>query len=209
MPEREHTMIEDDAYWSHDLLLGEARIGDKVSLVRGKFHVTDEAYRDHHRLLPLTHAQGERTSVQAWSYLLEPAATLTVDLSPSPNTSGAIGEVADASWTGLQHRRLGAAQASAYPADRLLMLWECVLDDWVRQESPLTDPVLTTVWAGLERVLTRWFPQAERIATPSWEALYERPAWQQFLAGQGYLPHTPGCFIKAVASETEMAEEIR
>jgi len=127
---------------------------------------------------------------------LEPAATLTVDLSPSPAASGGIGEVADARWIGLQHRRLGTAQAWASPADRLLVLWECVLDDWVRRNSPLTDPVLTTVWSGFERVLTLWFPQAVRIATPSWEDLYERPAWQQFLAGQGYEPITPGCFAK-------------
>ncbi len=201
-------MIEDDAFWTHDLLLGEARVGGEVSLIRCKLHVADEAYRDHHAPFPLTHRQGERTYVQAWPYVLEPAATLTV-LVPSPTTSGATGAVADAAWTGLRHRRLGTAQAWAYPADRLLVLWECVLDDGVRQESPLTDPVLTTVWTGFEGVLTRWFPQAERIATPSWEELYERPAWQQFLAGQGYTPLTPGCFVKAVASESEMAEEMR
>jgi hypothetical protein len=209
MHEREPIMIEDDAYWSHDLVLGEARVGDELSLVRGKVHVSDEAYRDQHTLFPLTHAQGERTYVQAWSYILEPTTTLTVDLIPSPTTASAIGEVTDAAWTGLQPRRLGTAQAWAYPADRLLVLWECVLDDWVRQDSPLTDPVLTTVWTGFERVLIRWFPGAERIATPSWEDLYERPAWQQFLAGQSYTPLTPGWFVKAVASEPPMAEDMR
>jgi hypothetical protein len=197
MHEREPIMFEDDAYWSHDLLLGEVRIGDEAFLVRGKFHVADEAYRDHHTLFSLTQAQGERTSVQAWAYLLVPATTLAVDLSTGP---GAIGAVVDATWTGLRHRRLGTAQAWAYPADRLLVVWECVLDDWVRRDSPLTDPVLTTVWTGFEQVLTRWFPQAERIATPSWEDLYERPAWHQFLAGQGYASWTLGCFIKGIAS---------
>jgi hypothetical protein len=198
MHEREHTMIEDDAYWTHDLLLGEAQLDGALSLVRGKFHVANEAYRDHHALVPLTHTQGERTYVQAWPYVLEPAATLTVDLSPSSDTSGAIGEVVDAAWMGLQHRRMGTVQAWAYPADRLLVLWECVLDDGVRRDSPLTDPGLSAVWAGFEGVFTRWFPQAERMVTPSWEDLYERPAWQQFLAGQGYAPFTPGCFVKAV-----------
>jgi hypothetical protein len=67
--------------------------------------------------------------------------------------------------------------------------------------------VLTTVWSGFERVLTRWFPQAERIATPSWEDLYERPAWQQFLAGQGYEPFTPGCFAKQPPRISDLQRE--
>jgi hypothetical protein len=127
MHERERTMIENDAYWSHDLLLGEAPVGDALSLVRGKVHVADEAYQDHHALYALPRAQGERTYIRVRSYMmLEPAATLTVDLYSPSDTSSAIGAVTDATWTGPQHRRLGAAlftlclqQVQAHPGHLL------------------------------------------------------------------------------------------
>ena len=80
--------------------------------MRGKVHVADESVSGLTTgSFPLTHTQGERSYIQAWPYILEPADTLTVDLSPASGTSGAIGEVVDATWTGLRHRRLGTAQA--------------------------------------------------------------------------------------------------
>jgi hypothetical protein len=82
------------------------------------------------------------------------------------------------------------------------MLWECYLNDVVRQENPLTDQALATVWTGFEGLLRGRFPTAERIATPSWEDRYERPAWQQFLGGQGYEPFTPSCFVKDLTAPT-------
>lgn len=126
----------------------------------------------------MTHGDGQSTPVEPGRRRGDGRAC------PDGSRHGAaVLEVVDATWTGFQHRRLGTAQAWAYPADRLLVVWECVLDDWVRRDSSLMDPVLTTVWTGFERVLTRWFPQAERIATPSWVNLYEHPVWHQFLAG--------------------------
>jgi hypothetical protein len=175
MHEREPIMIEDDV-WSHDLVLGEAWVGDHPSLMRCTLQVADEPYREHHAPFPLTHAEGVRTSILAAPYILEPATTRSVDDAPSLTTSGILVEEVDATKTGLRQHRLGTAQAWAYPADRLLVLGACLLDDGVRQESPLSDPVLTTVWTGFERVLMHWFPQVERIATPSWEDHYERPA---------------------------------
>ena len=76
------------------------------------------------------------------------------------------------------------------------------LEDRVRHEDPLQDALLGTVWTGFERVLLDRFPGTARIATPSWEEVYERPAWQQFLANQGYLPYSPGCFVKDLAPAT-------
>ena len=121
------------------------------------------------------------------------AITLSIGLYPTPTESGTIGEVVDSTWEGIRHREIGTAQAWWYPADRVLMLWECYLNDDVRQEDPLTEQVLVMVWTGFEGALR------DRFATPSWEDLYERPAWQQFLAGQGFEPFTPGCFVKELA----------
>jgi hypothetical protein len=208
MHEHEPIMIEDDL-WSHDLVLGEALVDDDLALIRCTLQVADEPYREHHTPFPLTHAEGVRTSILAAPYILETATTRSVDASPSLTTSGVLNEDVDATRTGLQPRWLGTAQAWAYSTDRLLVLGACLLDDGVRQESPLTDPVLTTVWTGFERVLVNWFPQVERITTPSWEDHYERPAWQQFLAGQDYTPFTPGWFAKRVRSGMEMTGETR
>ena len=105
-------------------------------------------------------------------------------------------EVLSSDWVGMRQREIGQAQAWFYPADKLLILWECFLEDRFRQEDPLHDPALATIWTGFERTLLARFPGTQRIATPSWEDLYERPAWQQFLGDQGFLPFSPGCFVK-------------
>ena len=76
------------------------------------------------------------------------------------------------------------------------MLWECSLFDHARQDEPTADELLATVWAGFEDYLRTHFPHTQRIATPSWEDLYEKPAWQLFLGGLGYEPFSPGAFVK-------------
>ena len=204
---REHesfSIIEDD-YWVDDLAIGQARIGTETSTVRLRLHAAEECYygRAAGELIPLTHPEGVATYIHAQPYVLEPAITFSIDLFPTPTETGAIGEVVDSGWAGMRHRDIGTAQAWWYPADRVVVLWECVLDDAVRQDDPNGDGVLATVWTGFERALLDRFPAARRVATPSWEDLYERPAWQQFLGGQGYEPFTPGCFVKDLADATE------
>jgi hypothetical protein len=196
MRERGAIPDNEDDYWSADLAIGEARIGREISAVRLRLRVSDEPYRGRGELYPLAHKSGRRTYVHGRPYILEPAITLSVGLYPTPTETGAIGEVIDATWEGMRHREIGNAQAWYYPADRLLVLWEAYLHDFVRQAEPLGDAALATVWAGFEGALRDRFPHAQRIATPSWEDLYARPAWQQFLAGQGYAPFAPGCFVK-------------
>jgi hypothetical protein len=96
----------------------------------------------------------------------------------------------------MRHVAIGQAQAWFYPGDRLLVLWECYLRDPWRQADPLRDPALAALWRGFEdRLLTR-FPAANRIATPAWEDPYPGPAWQAFLAQQGYAPATAAVFWK-------------
>jgi hypothetical protein len=201
MGEREPTPGNDDHYWTDDRSIGEAPIGRERSAVRLRLYVSEEPDHLREALYPLAHHPGRRTCVHAQSYVLAPAIALPVGLYPTPTEAGAIGEVTGAEWEGMRHQDIGNAQAWYHPADRVLILWECFLDEAVRQNDPLTDPVLATVWTGFEGVLLDRFPQTQRIATPSREDLYERPAWQQFLAGRGYQPFAPGCFVKEVAGE--------
>ncbi len=60
------------------------------------------------------------------------------------------------------------------------------------------DPALAAVWRGFEAELLTRFPDAKRVATPAWEDLYERPAWQAFLEAQGYYQGTPATFSKSL-----------
>ena len=41
-----------------------------------------------------------------------------------------------------QQREIGQAQAWYYPADHLLVLWECFLEDPFRQDEPTADELL-------------------------------------------------------------------
>ena len=195
MSERER---ESDPYWTDDVLLGEAPIQGEPSPVRLRLHVSEEPDHASNReeLVPLAHRAGSRAYVHAKPYVSEPDITLSVGLFPTETARGAIGEVLSSDWVGLRQREIGRAQARFYPTDRLLVLWECFLEDPFRRDDPLHDPVLATLWTGFEGLLLARFPQTQRIATPSWEDLYERPAWQLFLGGQGYEVFSPGTFVK-------------
>jgi hypothetical protein len=189
---------EPDPYWTDDALLGEVPLPDGPALVRLRAHHAVEPYhgRNVAELVPLAHPVGERGYVHARPYVLEPEITLTVGLFPAPRGSGAVGEVVDAAWEGMRHVEIGQAQGWHYPADRVLVLWECYLFDRWRSADPLHDPALAAVWRGFEDHLLDRFPGAARIATPSWEDIYERPAWQAFLSQHDYAPATPGAFVK-------------
>ena len=98
----------------------------------------------------------------------------------------------------MRHHEIGNAQAWLYNEDRTLMLWECFTEQWCRGPNPSEDEALLTLWTGFERVLLEQLPTTERIVT-TWEDLYERPVWQQFLEVRGYRPWTPGAFLKELA----------
>ena len=117
---------------------------------------------------------------------------------PRPVEGAGVGEVLASEWEGMRHREIGQAQAWYYPLDRLLVLWECYLFDQWRQDDPVGDPALAGVWRGFEGELLARFRRPQRVATPAWEDLYERPAWQAFLTRQGYEPATPGVFVKGL-----------
>ncbi len=165
MHEREHE--NHDEYWTDDLSLGEVALPREISVVRLRWHQSEERIRDHEELLPLEHKTGPRFYIHARPYVLEPAITLTVGLYPTSTETGAVGEVVGSEWEGMRHREVGQAQAWYYPLDRLLVLWECYLfDAWCR-DDPVGDPALADLWHGFEGELRRRFPEAERVATPA------------------------------------------
>lgn len=199
MSERTPRPPEDDPSWTDDLLLGEAVLLGERRAIRLRLHQAQERYhrRDGAELVPLSEATGERLYVHAKPYLLVPDITLAVELSPRPRSAdAAIGHVVGSDWTGMRHLEIGQAQAWYYPSDRLLLLWECFLDDRYRKEEPEHDDALTAVWTGFERVLRERFPQATQLVTPSWEDLYERAGWQAFLHRRGYQSFTQRAFRK-------------
>lgn len=129
--------------------------------------------------------------------MLEPEVTLTLDLSPTRRQDGAIGTVADSTWEGMRHREVGQAQAWYYPADRVLVIWECFLLGPYREPEPARDMSLITLWTGFERALLGRLPEAERIVT-TWEDIYPRERWAEFLAAQGYTAEGGAVFAKPV-----------
>ena len=195
MRERER---EQDPYWSDDVLGGDIPLPGGTTLGRLRLHQSEEVYhgRDIAELIPLSHPTGSRTYIHAKPYVLAPEITLTIGLFTTPRETGAVGEVVESHWEGMRHVEIGQAQAWYYPADRLLVLRECYLFDRWRAADPVHDPALNGLWHGFEAELRCRFPAAERMATPSWEDIYERPAWQTFLSQQGYAPATTGAFFK-------------
>ena len=196
--EREFTP---EPYWRDDVLLGEVVLPEGSALVRLRLHQDTEAIPDGSPLVPLTHPDGSRVYVHAQPYILEPDIALTVDLRPDPGPAGRICAVVASTWDGLRHVAIGQAQAWFYPADRVLVLWECYLRDSYRQDDPVHDPALAMLWQGFEAELRHRFPAATRVATPAWEDLYPRPAWQAFLAQQGYSPETAALFSKPATGQ--------
>ena len=187
---------EPDPYWQDDVAVGEGRFsrGETYS-IRLRLHTATERFHRHQELIPLAQSSGERVYVHAKPYILVPDITLTVGLYDHPSDTGAIGEVSRSDWTGMHHEEVGQMQAWFYPADALVLLWECFSEDRYRGNDPTTDPTLATLWTGFAAWLLARFPTARRLVT-TWEPLYDRPRWQAFLTSQGYEPVTPATFRK-------------
>lgn len=179
---------QDDPYWHAFVRLGEAPIQGKSTALYLRLHTSRERYTETQELVPLSQARGERLYVHARPFILLPDIQLQVRLEPhaAVRTPGAIGTVESAEIAGERQQEIGNAQAWLYPADQLLVLWECYLHDRYRQPEPQADPALLTVWTGFERVLGERLPAATRIVTPAWEDIYPRPTWQAFLTERGY-----------------------
>ncbi len=68
-----------------------------------------------------------------------------------------------------------------------------------RQKDLLTDSLAATVWQGFEQELLKLeqLRNAECIYT-TYEDIYERPVWEQFLQTQGYRKVEKAAFRKEV-----------
>ncbi len=185
MREREH---QDDPYWQHDLLLGEAFLEGEPHTIRARLHVAEEHYATStsREIIPLAQPRGTRSYVLLRPYLLVPDITITVGLFPQPTAQGAIDQVLASEWEGVRHVDIGNAQAWYYPQDRLIVLWECFLHDHYRAADPTKDALTRMLWTSFERTLAERFPQAERIVTPHHEPVYDDLLYRQFLQSLGY-----------------------
>lgn len=192
-----HPEHEPTPYWQEDIALGETQlVRGETYTVRMRLHTATERASRRHEIVPLSAAVRERVSVHGKPYILVPDVTLTVRLHAQPDPAGAIGEVTGSEWTGMRHEAIGQCQACYYPADRLIVLWECFPEaPYRRSDDPRSDTTLAALWTGFEGWLLQRFPLAERLVT-TWEDLYAREPWQQFLVERGYAAVAPAAFRK-------------
>ena len=177
----------------------EAQIQRGPHAIRMRIHTSEERYSGGETIYKLKQPRGDKDYVMAKPYILEPNITLTIATYPQPSSAGAIGEVLDSQWEGMRHRDIGNAQAWYYREDKVLVLWECDIFEWARQDKdPSENEVLTTVWTGFERWLLERFKATEMVVTPSWEPVYTNEVWQRFLITQGYTPFAKEAFIKEI-----------
>jgi hypothetical protein len=188
-------------FWHLDEELGEARLYGESCRVRGRIHLQEEKYTPYvtrQEIFPLQTSHGIRDYVLMHPYLLLPDISLEVTLSPQPNPSGAIGTVTSSEWQGMKHERIGDGQAWYYRGDRTLLLWECMLFERHRASDPNEDENLLALWHGFENFLTRHFPEASRIVTPSFDPEYDQGEWEAFLQQLGYEALSDEAFAKEV-----------
>lgn len=194
MKEREHDR---DPYWHHDFRIEYPDLDPRLGVgVRFKAHQSAEPFlggRD--ELVPLTVRRGTRQYFHGRPYVLQPDYRLTVVLHSVPPPTGEVGVVEESRWEGMRHAEIGNAQAWYYPEDRTLILWESFLEQRYRSGPPQADPLHQAVWTTWEAWLRDHCPGLRRIVT-TWEDIYERGEWQEFLRGQGYEQLAPAAFVK-------------
>jgi hypothetical protein len=100
----------------------------------------------------------------------------------------------------MRHLQIGSTQAWYYPSDKTIILWELLSFGHLRPTAapPPEDQAYLTLWRGFERQLRALFPEATRIATPSWDPDYPAEEWHRLLQALGYQPATPHAFVRAL-----------
>lgn len=164
--------------------MGEAWLAGQPATLRLRLHTSSEPYRvpgTHKEIVPLRPGSGLRRYVLARPYIG----------STHHARRGRQGE-----RLACLERSIGNAQAWFYEHDRTLVLWECFLESDFRRPDPVDDTTFHVLWRGFEDHLLGRFPAARRVITPSWEPVYDRCDWQQFLRSQGYLPVNRLAFVK-------------
>ncbi len=185
---------ERDPYWTEDVGLFEGRFRythGEPRIVRARMHRSEETYRLDaldREIVPVAAPTGTRTYVHLQPYLVVPDIRLTVDLAPGPQPDGAIGAVVAAEERGGRQQPIGKAQAWFYPADGTLVIWECFLEDNLRDMPLAKDANMRRLWLAVEDYLTTRFPATMRLVTPFDDPLFETMTYRAFLASLGYTP---------------------
>jgi hypothetical protein len=195
-------MINDNPFWTHDITLFDGTFRyyrNKKRPVRGKLHVSDEKYwHGNSELIPLSTRQGLRSYVMMQPYVIEPQLIMTVAVSPkrSADEGEVLGKTTGTKVEGYQDVRVDNAQAWFYPEDKVIVLWECFLDSFVRDVPLLKDTNMTHLWSGFEQWLVERYPGALRIVTPWMDPLWQPKEYQAFLRKRGYRRGKSGTFMK-------------
>jgi|SRR5438034_1821400 len=200
--------IQDD-FWIHDAHLFQGNFRyyrNKPQPVRGKIHLSEERYHleaYEREVEPLDTLSGTRTYVMMHPYVFEPNIILTVGLYQQSkqyaDQDEAIGETVSSRADGVREVQIGNAQAWYYPADKTIVLWECYLWDFVRDNPLLTDANMKHIWCGFETFLKEQFPQATRIVTPFNDPVAKSiEEYQTFLRSLGYEPVAKAAFGKTL-----------
>lgn len=107
-----------------------------------------------------------------------------------PTWGRSVGEVVDSRVEGMDRRVIGNAQGWYYPAQGILVLWECEVfyPYGTAPDDPTEDRTLFTAWEAFERLLLNKFTEAKQMITPGWEPKYCDEQWGAFLRGRGYTP---------------------
>lgn len=196
--------IQDD-FWTHDTHLFQGHFRyyrNKPQPVRGKIHLSEELYiADDYEIVPIATRRGTRTYIMMHPYVFEPKIALTVHLYPRTkqyaDQDPVIGETGVPKQEGVYEKQIGNAQAWYYPSDKMIVIWECYLWDFVR-DRPLVDDVnMKHIWHGFETFLKQQFPGATRLVTPFNDPIAKSiEEYQTFLRALGYQPIAKASFGK-------------
>jgi hypothetical protein len=90
-------------------------------------------------------------------YVLEPKLTFTVGLYNNPkhyaDQDNPIGEVIGSNHEGFREVQIGNAQAWYYPADKIIVLWECFFEERFRKDPLPKDSTMKQLWQAFELYL--------------------------------------------------------
>lgn len=149
-----------------------------------------------HELVALPHSDSTVTHIDIVPYTILP---------PADCTRFSVNVAALAALAG-NPSPIGKGQAYWYEGDQVLILWELIIDPYYRPLGRPADTILwPALWKGVMASLLKDFPSAQRIVTPSWEALYEREegAWPEFLESIGYTKLDDRAYLCQIDRERE------
>ena len=205
MKKQTQPTVEIDDFWTHDIPLFQGIFKfyrNKPQPVRGKLHLSEERYFEKHEIIPMTTSKGIQTYVMLHPYVFEPKLTLTVGLYNQPkqvaDMGEQIGEVVASKQEGVREVEIGKVQAWYYHEDQILVLWECFLESFVRNQPLLKDHNMQKLWQSVERYLLTQFPKATQVVTPFDDPLFPTKDYQAFLRSLGYKPIAQAAFGKRI-----------